>query len=87
MDITREQLAAILYRYASYKGYDVTGRDFLTVYTDRDSISAYALDAMQWAVDEGIITGMTTTTIRPQGTATRAQCATMLMRFIENVAQ
>ncbi len=87
VDITREQLAAILYRYASYKGYDVTGRDFLTVYTDRDSISAYALDAMQWAVDEGIITGMTTTTIRPQGTATRAQCATMLMRFIENVAQ
>ena len=85
-DITREQLAAILFRYAEYKGYDVSGRDSLTSYTDRGSISAYALDAMQWAVDEGLITGMTATTIDPQGTATRAQCATMLMRFIENVA-
>lgn len=85
-DITREQLAAILFRYAEYKGYDVSGRDSLTSYTDRGSISAYALDAMRWAVDEGLITGMTTTTIVPQGTATRAQCATMLMRFIENVA-
>ena len=85
-DITREQLAAILFRYAEYKGYDVSGRDSLTGYTDRSSISAYALDAMRWAVDEGLITGMTDTTIEPQGTATRAQCAAMLMRFIENVA-
>ena len=85
-DITREQLAAILFRYAEYKGYDVSGRDSLTGYTDRGSISAYALDAMRWAVDEGLITGMTATTIVPQGTATRAQCATMLMRFIENIA-
>ena len=85
-DITREQLAAILFRYAEYKGYDVSGRDSLTGYTDRSSISAYALDAMRWAVDEGLITGMTATTIVPQGTATRAQCATMLMRFIENIA-
>lgn len=85
-DITREQLAAILFRYAEYKGYDVSGRDSLTGYTDRSSISAYALDAMRWAVDEGLITGMTATTIVPQGTATRAQCATMLMRFIESVA-
>ena len=85
-DITREQLAAILFRYAEYKGYDVSGRDSLTGYTDRGSISAYALDAMRWAVDEGLITGMTATTIVPQGTATRAQCAAMLMRFIENVA-
>lgn len=85
-DITREQLAAILFRYAEYKGYNVSGRDSLTGYTDRGSISAYALDAMRWAVDEGLITGMTDTTIEPQGTATRAQCAAMLMRFIENVA-
>lgn len=85
-DITREQLAAILFRYAEYKGYDVSGRDSLTGYTDRSSISAYALDAMRWAVDEGLITGMTATTIVPQGTATRAQCAAMLMRFIESVA-
>lgn len=84
-DITREQLAAILFRYAEYKGYDVSGRDILTGFTDRGSISAYALDAMRWAVDESLITGMTATTIVPQGTATRAQCATMLMRFIENV--
>lgn len=84
-NITREQLAAILYRYAEYNDYDVSGRDDLSEFTDRSSISSYALDAMRWAVDEGLITGITNTTIEPQGTATRAQAATMFMRFMSTV--
>lgn len=85
VNITREQLAAILYRYAEYNDYDVSGRDDLSEFTDRSSISGYALDAMRWAVDEGLITGITDTTIEPQGTATRAQAATMFMRFMSTV--
>ena len=84
--ITREQLATILYRYAQLKGYDVTEKADLTGYTDSDSISDYAVEAMQWANANGIVNGMTETTLAPQGTATRAQVATMLMNFCENVA-
>lgn len=83
--ITREQLAAILYRYAQLKGYDVTEKADLTSYTDSASISGYAVEAMQWANANGIVNGMTETTLAPQGTATRAQVATMLMNFCENV--
>lgn len=83
--ITREQLAAILYRYAQLKGYDVTEKADLTGYTDSTSISSYAVEAMQWANANGIVNGMTETTLAPQGTATRAQVATMLMNFCENV--
>ncbi|WP_462427041.1 S-layer homology domain-containing protein [Anaerotignum lactatifermentans] len=84
--ITREQLAAILYRYAQLKGYDVTEKADLTGYTDSASISSYAVEAMQWANANGIVNGMTETTLAPQGTAIRAQVATMLMNFCENVA-
>ena len=85
--ITREQLAAILYRYAQYKGYDTdAGGMSLDDYTDADQISSYAVAAMQWANSEGLITGRTNTTLAPQGTATRAEVATILMRFIENIA-
>lgn len=83
--ITREQLAAILYRYAQLKGYDVTEKADLTGYADSASISGYAVEAMQWANANGIVNGMTETTLAPQGTATRAQVATMLMNFCENV--
>lgn len=83
--ITREQLATILYRYAQLKGYDVTEKADLTGYTDSESISDYAVEAMQWANANGIVNGMTETTLAPQGTATRAQVATMLMNFCENV--
>ena len=55
-------------------------------YTDADQISSYAVAAMQWANSEGLITGRTNTTLVPQGTATRAEVATILMRFIENIA-
>lgn len=83
--ITREQLAAILYRYAQMKGYDVTEKADLTGYADSAAISGYAVEAMQWANANGIVNGMTATTLAPQGTATRAQVATMLMSFCENV--
>lgn len=85
--ITREQMAAILYRYAQYKGYDVTASNDLSGYTDASQISAYATTAMQWANAEGLIAGNTSTTINPKGNATRAEVATILMRFCENIAQ
>ena len=86
-DVTREQFAAILYRYAQYRGYDVSIGESTNIlsYADFDAVSEYAISAMQWACGEGIITGVTESTLVPQGTATRAQAAAMLMRFCENV--
>ena len=83
--VTREQLAVILYRYAVYKGYDVSiGEDTnILSYVDFADLSEYAIPAMQWACGAGIITGVTDATLVPHGTATRAQCAAMLMRFLE----
>lgn len=83
--ITREQMAAILYRYAAWKGCDVSGRVDLSGHTDAASVSAYATEAMAWANAEGLITGVTNTTLRPAGSAVRAQAATILMRLCENV--
>lgn len=85
--ITREQLAVILCRYASYKGYDVSKAADLSAYTDAAAISAYAEDAMAWANAEGLVTGVTASTLNPRGTASRAQVATILMRFCENIAK
>ena len=79
--ITREQMAAILYRYASYKGYDVAEKADLSSYADAGKISAYAADAMAWTNTEGLVTGETPTTLVPQGNATRAQVAEILMRY------
>ena len=84
--ITREQLAAILYRYAQLKEYDVDKTNDLSVYTDAAQISAYATEAMQWANATGLITGNTSTALNPKGNATRAEVATILMRFCETVA-
>ena len=83
--VTREQLAAILHRYAQHKGYDVSIGESTNIlsYSDFASISEYAISAMQWACGEGIITGVTESTLEPRGTATRAQSAAILMRFIE----
>ena len=83
--ITREQMASILYRYADYKGLDVSARASLDAYSDADSVSPWASDVMSWAVSEGIISGMSEDTLAPQGTATRAQVAAMFQRFLENV--
>ena len=83
----RQQMAAILYRYAQYKGYDVTTSGSLDSYTDASEISEYAVTAMQWANEQGLITGSTSTTLEPQGNAIRAEAATILMRFCEDVAK
>ena len=83
--ITREQMASILYRYADYKGLDVSARASLDAFSDADSVSPWASDVMSWSVSEGIISGMTEDTLAPQGTATRAQVAAMFQRFLENV--
>ena len=83
--ITREQMAAILYRYAAWKGCDVSGQIDLSGYTDAASVSTYAKEALAWANAEGLITGVTGTTLRPAGSAVRSQVATILMRLCENV--
>ena len=81
--ITREQLAAIMYRYARLQGkLSGTGAD-LQAYTDADSISGWAADAMSWAVGVGLIQGVTSTTLDPQGSASRAQVAAVFMRYAE----
>ncbi len=78
--ITREQLAAILMNYASYKGEDVSNRASLATYTDQPS--TWAEETMSWAVAEGLISGVTADTLQPQGAATRAQVAAILQRFL-----
>ncbi|MCD8390242.1 MAG: S-layer homology domain-containing protein, partial [Firmicutes bacterium] len=80
--ITREQTAAILYRYAGYKGYDTSASGDITAYTDAADVSGYAVTAMQWAVGTGLITGKDNNTLSPQSGATRAETAAMLARFI-----
>ena len=78
--ITREQMVTMLYRYA---GSPVTGGMAISEFTDSASVSDYATDAVTWALGEGILTGMGDGILAPQGTATRAQAAAMLMRFVE----
>ena len=86
-DITREQLATILFRYAEAKGYDVSARVDLSAYPDANQIQSYAAESVAWAVAEGLIQGFEDNTLRPAGNATRAQIATILMRFCEGVAK
>lgn len=85
--VTREQFATMLWRYASGKSYDVSiGEDTnILSYADFADLSEYAIPAMQWACGAGVITGVTDATLVPQGEATRAQCAAMLMRFVEAI--
>ena len=85
-EVTREQLATILYRYAKQKGYDVSKSAALTAFADADKVSGYASEAMQWAVAEGLLQG-SNGKLNPQGSATRAQVATILMRFMEKIAK
>ncbi len=83
--ITREQLASILYRYAQKKGLDVTARGDLSGFADQGAISDYARESMAWAVGMGLVSGMGDGTISPGGNATRAQVATILMRYCQNI--
>lgn len=86
--ITREQFATILYRYAQFKGYDTTqGGMAVREFSDYENISDYARPAMAWAVNAGIMGGMDDGTLMPQGKATRAEAATMLMNFCENIVK
>ena len=86
-DLTRQQLVTILYRYAETKGYDVSASADLAGYPDAGQVQTYAQPAMAWAVAENIIRGMEDGTLKPAGNASRAQIATILMRFCEDVAQ
>ena len=84
--ITREQLAAILFRYAKQKGYDVSKSADLNGFADANTVSTYAADAMRWAVASGLIQG-SNSKLNPKATASRAQVATILMRFMELYAK
>ena len=84
--LTREQLVTMLYRYAEAAGYDVSAAADLSGYPDADKVQTYAQEAMSWAVAEGIVEGMDGN-LNPAGHATRAQIATILMRFCEGVAK
>ena len=85
-DITREQLAAILYRYAACQGYDVSQRADLSGFGDASSIRGYAQEALSWAHAQGLVLGFEDGSLRPQGTASRAQIAAVLMRFLAAVS-
>ena len=86
---TREQLVTILHRFAQYKGADVgIGEDTnILSYSDAAAVSAFAVPAMQWAVGSGIVSGRTSETINPKDTATRAEIATIIMRYREMTAE
>ena len=85
-NITREQISAIMHRYAQYKGFDVTVGETadITSYTDAAAVSEYAVDAMKYVVGSGLINGKTATTLNPADNATRAEIAIILQRFITN---
>ena len=83
--VTREQLATFLYRYAQDQGYDTSARADLSGYSDAGLVSSYATEALSWANATGLITGTTGTTLSPKGSATRAQVATILSRFCQDV--
>ena len=85
--ITREQMAALLYRYAQFQGNDTTAADaVIEQFSDYASVSDYAVDAMNWAVENGLMNGTDNSMLAPLGNATRAEVATILMRFVENAA-
>ena len=84
--VSREQMAVFFLRYAQYKGYDTTQTTDLSGYQDASQISGYARDAVAWAAEAGLLTGVSQDTLLPQGTATRAQTAAVLMRFCTNPA-
>lgn len=85
--VTREQMASILYRYAKFKGMDVSSMNDLSAFTDKDSVSNWAQAAMQWANTNKLINGRTSTTLVPQGNATRAEVAQILMTYAQNAGK
>ena len=85
-NVTREQMTAILYRYAQYKKYDTAASSSLNGFTDHASVSGYAAASLEWAVAEELVYG-SAGKLMPTGDATRAQVAAILHRFVENVAK
>ena len=85
--ITREQMAAILYRYAQYKGCDTTAKADLSKFADAAQVGSYAVEAIRWANAEGLVSGTSDTTLTPGGSATRAQAAVILTRFCQNIVK
>lgn len=85
--VTRQQMVAILYRYAQMMDYRTTGGTDLSAFPDSGSVASYAQEALQWSVGNGIVGGTASGTLNPGGTATRAQFATILQRFYANVAR
>ena len=88
-NITREQFAVMMHRFAQFSGHTQPVPDNFSVaqFTDSDAVSSWAVDAMIWSVYNGIITGMTPTTLAPAGTTTRAECAVILMRYIQTFVE
>ena len=84
--VTREQLAAMLYRYAQYKGYDLTAGGDLSGFADAGAVSGWAETSLAWAVGQGLLQG-SDSQVDPQGSAIRAQTAAILMRFCENMLE
>lgn len=82
--VTRQEFATILYRYNNFRGLGTGNKSNLSQFTDRGYVQSYALEAMQWAVGNGIISGTTNTTLSPNGTAIRFQAAAMLTRYCQN---
>ena len=85
-NITREQMAVMMYRFAKYKEYDISASNDLSSFPDQSSVSAFSKDAMKWAVGAGLISG-SQGNLLPQGNASRAECATIIMRFMEYYKQ
>ena len=85
--VTREQLAAFFYRYAEYKGYDITISGSLDRFNDKDNVSEWAKDTMAWAVGYGLIGGKDNNMLDPQGEATRAEVATIFFRLLTDDAR
>ncbi|OON98938.1 MAG: hypothetical protein ATN35_02715 [Epulopiscium sp. Nele67-Bin004] len=84
-DITREQLVAILFNFAAYEGYSLTGSTSITSFADGGEVSSWAAPAMQWAVGNGIVGGKDGNALDPKGTATRAEIASIITRFMNNI--
>lgn len=84
--VTRQQMVTILYRYAQMMGYRTSGAAGLEEFPDHALVAAYAKDAMAWSVGNGIVGGTADGRLNSAGTATRAQFATILMRFVQKVA-
>ncbi|MBR5218605.1 MAG: S-layer homology domain-containing protein [Clostridia bacterium] len=86
-DISREQMALIIYRFAKMQGYDISDTADVSAFADTKDVSDWAIDAIKWANKKELVNGTSETTFSPKATATRAQVATILMRFCENIAK